>query len=132
MQVVRGAEDRVVIVVDVAAHAVRAPRRGDELHRALRSGRAGRDDAAELRLDVVDRGEDRPRHREPLLRLRVEALEDAGRLRKTDANTNPVANRADEGVDVAAGGDVRRRFATSPRGQRGDRPAGERVVPGEL
>src|SRR3954453_14155637 len=38
VQVVGGAEDRVARVVDVAAYAVLAPRRGQELHRPASAG----------------------------------------------------------------------------------------------
>src|SRR3712207_8964776 len=57
VEVVRGAEDRVVRVVHVAAHAVGPPRRRDELHRPLRAGAAVVLQPAERRLDHVDRGE---------------------------------------------------------------------------
>jgi len=46
VQQVRGGEDRVVRVVDRAAHAERAPRRWQELHRAAGAGLAGAATAA--------------------------------------------------------------------------------------
>src|SRR5712691_8168232 len=71
MEVVRRPKDGVARVVHVVPKSVRLPGGGDELHGPLRSRRAGRHNAAELRLDEVDRGEDLPSDAEPLLGLLV-------------------------------------------------------------
>jgi hypothetical protein len=58
-------------VLDIPAKPVAAPRRGHELHRALRSGGARAAQLAELRLDEVHGCEHVPRDLEPVLRLTV-------------------------------------------------------------
>ena len=66
LQVARGGEDRVDRVVRVhqpvlvAVDAVGLPRRGHELHPALRAGRADLGVAAVVGLDLVDRGQQLP------------------------------------------------------------------------
>jgi hypothetical protein len=71
VQVVRGAEDRVVRIVHVAPQPVPSPRRRHELHRALGARCARAAELAELRLDEVHRSEDVPLHAESALRLPV-------------------------------------------------------------
>src|SRR5207248_2615792 len=73
-KVIRGAEDGVVIVVDVA-RAVRRPGRGHELHRSLRARAREAADAAHARLNEVDGREVVPRHTELGLGLLVVAHE---------------------------------------------------------
>ena len=106
VQVVRRSQDRVVGIVDVAAHAVGRPRLRDELHRPLGSGPAGRSRAAELRLDEHDRGQHLPLHAEPPLPLAERAKKDARRRGRTGSELRGVAEGRGEGREVGARGDV--------------------------
>jgi hypothetical protein len=71
VQVVRGAEDCVAGVVDIASEPVRSPRRRHELHRPLRACGAVVSELVEGALDEVDRGEHVPPDAETTLALAV-------------------------------------------------------------
>ena len=133
VQVVRGAEDRVVRVVDVAAHAVRRPGRRDELHRPLRAGGAVVPHPAEGALDEVHRGQDLPADAEAALRLAVVPEQDAGGLRRAGAEAAPRLRRGERreltpGTDRGAsvGGDPARQ--AGEHGARRARPAAQEAV----
>src|SRR5438132_5420491 len=97
-------KDGGVRVVDVPAPVAR-PRRGHELHRALRPVDARLPQATEVRLDEVHGGENLPCHPAAPLGLRVEALELRDRERGTESNRRAWLVRGEE-QEVAAGGDV--------------------------
>ena len=110
-------------VVDVAV-PVDLPRRGHELHRALGAGDAVALDAAELRLDVVDRGEVALPDPVAMLR-RVVVLDELGerpRLRRLDLVRRPSGR---EPVQVAPRGGQLADLAGERRGQQLDRAAGQ-------
>jgi hypothetical protein len=103
-QVVRGAQDRVVRVADGAAEAVRAPGRGQELHRPLRARGTHVAVAVEVGLDEVDRGQDVPGDAEAALTLVVEAAERRWRQGRAGADwARPRGRRAVEAKQRAQG-----------------------------
>jgi hypothetical protein len=100
MEVVRCADDRVVCILNIPAEPVPAPRRGYELHRALRAGRARTSQLAELRLDEVHGCEHVPRDPEPALGLSVVTQQIRCRARAGDLD-RPDADRRCQVIELA-------------------------------
>ena len=124
---IRRAENRVAWIVDVAAEAVRAPRRRKELHRALRAGGAARAHLAEGGLDEVDGGEHVPRHAEPALGLTVVGEQTIGGQGRTGAEGRErQPGRWREPDERAPGGDDVARVGS----EAGGKPAHHRVSEG--
>src|SRR4051794_11172323 len=88
-----GAEDGVARVVHVAAVPVRAPARGDELHRPLRAGRRVVAQPAEARLHEVHRRQQRPPDVRAPRRLAVVREQPPGRLGRPGTEAARVGRR---------------------------------------
>ena len=106
VEVAGGGEDRVVVAVDVAL-AVPRPRRGQELHGALRAGGARASDAAHAGLDEVDRGEVRPGHAEGSFGLAVVTLQLVRRCGRDDVPRGQRGPGRCQPLEVDTGGHVR-------------------------
>src|SRR6266566_1754692 len=100
MEVVRCAEDRVVCVLNVPSEPVLAPRRGYELHRALRARSTRTSQLAELRLDEVHGCEHVPRDLEPALPFSVVAQQVRCRPWASDLD-RPDADRRCQTIELA-------------------------------
>jgi hypothetical protein len=94
-QIVRGAHDRVVGIVDVPTEPVRSPARRHELHRPLRPRRACAPKLPERRLDEVDGREHVPRHPESALGLTVEREQPSSRRGISDLDRARLQRRRD-------------------------------------
>src|SRR4051794_34118676 len=103
VQVVGGAEDRVVGVADVSAEAVGAPGGGHELHRPAGAGGALVAQPSEAGLDEVDRGQYLPADAEAPLGARVVRPQLRGRRGLGGADPRVAVAGGRDGEQLTAG-----------------------------